>query len=99
MIDAILMGFVCGAFSFLWCNVLTSPGMLGNIVPVAYWRIMGAQKNWKQWIAKPMFDCAVCNSFWTVFVLEIVKPQPNVFVVLVAAIYSAYYLTRIHVHE
>ncbi len=98
MIDAILLGFVCGACSFLWCGPLTKPGMLGNIVPVLYWKILGEYKEWKEYISKPLFECAVCHSFWialfAVFYDESPKSYILSLVVVEAALFSAFYLTQ-----
>lgn len=98
MIDSILLGFACGAWSFLWCGPLTSPGMMGNIVPVMYWRLMGVETRWKQWIAKPIFDCPICNSFWISMLIVIHKEPTSSFplnlVVVVSALFSAFYLTK-----
>lgn len=99
LIDSILIGMLCGAWSFLWCNVLTMPGMLGNIVPATYWRVMGQHKTWKEQIAKPLFDCAVCNSFWiSISTLLYIGPSYPL-AVIVAALFSAYYLNRKYTHD
>lgn len=97
MIDSILLGFVCGAWSFLWCQELTKPQMLGNIVPVVYWKILGKYKPWKEWLAKPLFDCEVCHSFWIAFFAVFKEPTTNIMlslVVVVSALFSAFYLTQ-----
>lgn len=97
MIDSILLGFVCGAWAFLWCGPLTRPGMLGNIVPVLYWKILGKHTYWKEYISKPLFECAVCNSFWIAFFAVFKEPTTNVMlslVVVVSALFSAFYLTQ-----
>lgn len=94
LIDSILIGMLCGAWSFLWCNVLTMPGMLGNIVPATYWRVMGQHKTWKEQVAKPLFDCAVCNSFWISLSAVLYSGPSYPLAVIVAALFSAYYLNR-----
>ena len=98
MIDSILLGFVCGAWSFLWCGPLTRPEMLGNIAPVLYWKILGRHTYWKEYISKPLFECAVCHSFWIAFFAVFYKePTTNIMlslVVVVSALFSAFYLTK-----
>ena len=98
MIDSILLGLVCGAWSFLWCGPLTRPGMLGNIVPVLYWKILGKHTYWKEYISKPLFECAICHSFWIAFFAVFYEgPTTNIMlslVVVVSALFSAYYLTK-----
>lgn len=96
LIDSVLIGMLCGAWSFLWCNVLTMPGMLGNIVPATYWRVVGKCKNLrvKQRFAKPLFDCAVCNTFWISLSAVLYIGPSFPLAVIVAALFSAYYLNR-----
>lgn len=102
MIDLILTGIIFGFASFLWCRVLTIPGMAGNFVPVWYWRIMGDHKKWKENFAKPLFDCPVCNSFWvSIFALlyMVVLEAATVsalegFGVVVAALFTAFALDQ-----
>lgn len=99
MLDNIIIGFAVGAWSFLWCGPLTSPGMAGNIVPSLYWRMMGEYTAWKEWLSKPLFDCAICHSFWlglliVLFILSEPLFSVNNFVVIVAALFSAYYLSK-----
>ena len=99
MIDSILLGFVCGAWSFLWCGRLTAPGMLGNIIPALYWKVLGAYKPWKEYLSKPFFDCSICHSFWMAFfaVFYIQEPPNSIMlnmVVFVAALFSAFYLEK-----
>ena len=95
MIESILIGFVCGAWSFMWCEVLTRPGMIGNFVPVLYWRIVGKHTTQKEWIAKPLFYCAVCNSFWIALGTNLINDATLLYQVgtLIASLFSAYYLT------
>ena len=97
MIDSILLGLICGAWSFLWCGPLTGSGMLGNIVPVLYWKVLGKHTYWKEYISKPLFECAVCHSFWIAFFAMLKEPTANIMlslVVVVSALFSAFYLTQ-----
>lgn len=98
MLDNIIIGFAVGTWSFLWCGPLTSPDMAGNIVPSLYWQMMGEYTVWKEWLSKPLFGCAVCHSFWLglLIVLFILEPlfSVNNFVMIVAALFSAYYLSK-----
>lgn len=88
IINSILMGFVCGAWAFMWCRVLTAPGMLGNIVPTGYWRLLGTPVKWKEQLSKPLFDCPVCHSFWVTLAL-LAASQINAILLVFCSISSA----------
>lgn len=96
MIDVMLLGFICGSWSFLWCRVLTVPGMAGNIAPKLYWRVFGVHKQWKAELSKPLFDCPICHSFWIGLVaiyfgeIEI----NHCFTIIVTSIFSAFALDK-----
>lgn len=95
MIESILIGAICGAAAYIWCRVLTAPGMAAGFVPRLYWRVMGVPAEWKQQFAKPLFDCPVCNSFWLVLIFPCQMGGPRDWLAaIVAALLFSHLLDR-----
>lgn len=93
MTEQLITGAVCGAAAFLICNVLTAHGMILNFVPRWYWKNF-AGRGWAEWIAKPLFDCPVCQSFWLVLVHGIIMEGGPTFHSVVASLLTAFILDR-----
>lgn len=91
----IIEGVTSGVLSFLWCRVLTAPGMVFNFIPRIFYnwgfRLFRAGR-WTGWAAKPLFDCPVCNVFWLQTLLCIIGLADFDLTGYAAALFSAFIL-------
>lgn len=92
------LGILSGATAFLWCRVLTAPGMAAAFVPYLYWRMFSSCKgvpSWAEYLAKPLFLCPVCNAFWIVLIVQYRGGQVEI-EGIVAALFFAYVFDRLN---
>lgn len=104
IITALILGIASGAWAFLWCNVLTTSEMAGALFVRWYYKLVGwpeENKDWRYRMAKPLFDCSICHSFWVALLLGFYCSDgsgaaaiPRIFITVVAALFSAYVLNR-----
>ena len=62
MTDLLLKAFVVAGASYTWCRVLCAPGMICAWVPRLVGKIRDSRI--KNFVAKPVYACPVCNTFW-----------------------------------
>lgn len=62
---------IAALFSFGWCTLFNDGMIFGT---AGEWM----RNNLKEWVAKPLFDCPICNAFWVALIMffTIFPPMP-----------------------
>ena len=63
MIDTLIQGLLIGSWGWLWTNRLTYGDMLG-VYLYEWYKKLPFPDSVKQFVAKPLFLCSICHTFW-----------------------------------